>query len=88
MFKLNKFYFFISLVIGLLFAYLFTPQPDVIIRYPTPENAGKIIYQDSNEVCYKYIANEVQCPADKSLIKDNYLQKVDNEKKNKKFSIF
>ena len=88
MFKLNKFYFFISLIIGLFLAYIFTPQPEVIIRYPTPENAGKIIYQDNNDVCYKYVANEVQCPADKSLIKNDYLQKVNNENKNKKMTIF
>ncbi len=86
MFKLNKFYFFISLVIGLLFVYLFTPQAEVIIRYPTPENAGKLVYQDKNDTCYKYKANEIQCPADKSLINDHYLQK-DGVKKNK-FSIF
>tara|TARA_B110000858_G_scaffold94668_1_gene109104 strand:- start:26 stop:289 length:264 start_codon:yes stop_codon:yes gene_type:complete len=73
-FILNPYYFFISLVIGLFFAYIFTPTPEVIIRYPTPENAGKIIYQDTNDICYKYKAEEVQCPSDKSKIKTEYLQ--------------
>lgn len=88
MLKLNIYYFVISLTVGLLFAYLFTPQPEVIIKYPTPENAGKVVYKDVSDVCYKYKANEVSCPADKSKIVDNYLQEVDNAKLNKKFTLF
>ena len=83
MIKIDPFYFMVSLSIGLLLAYLFTPIPEIIIRYPTPENAGKIIYKDTNDVCYKYKSEEVQCPKDKSKIKDDYLQTVDNEKLNK-----
>lgn len=88
MLKINIYYFLISLTVGLLFAYLFTPQPEVIIKYPTPENAGKVVYKDVNDVCYKYKANEVSCPSDKSKIVDNYLQEVDNKKLNKKFTLF
>lgn len=88
MIKINVYYFITSLAIGLLLAYLLTPQPEVIIKYPTPENAGKIVYKDVNDVCYKYKANEVACPADKSKIVDNYLQDVDNNKLNKKFTLF
>ena len=86
--SIDPFYFFISLVIGLFFAYLFTPTPEVIIRYPTPENAGKIIYQDTNNICYKYKAKEIQCPSDKSKIKTDYLQKVNNEDKNSQYNFF
>ena len=53
------FYFFIALFIGLFVAYVSTPVPHVIIKYPTPENAGKIIYRDDADVCYKYKATEV-----------------------------
>ena len=38
--------FIISFCIGILLVYLLTPIPKIIIRYPTPENAGKIIYKD------------------------------------------
>lgn len=62
-------YFFIALFIGLFYTYLTTPMPEVIIKYPTPENAGKIIYKDKADVCYKYVAKEVSCPADKTQIK-------------------
>jgi len=88
MIKINVYYFITSLAIGLLLAYLLTPQPEVIIKYPTPDNAGKIIYKDVNDVCYKYKANEVVCPSDKSKIVEDYLQDVDNNKLNKKFTLF
>ena len=62
--------FFISLALGLLFFYVIAPQKRIIIKYPNPENAEKIIYKDNNENCYKFKAEEVKCPANKSLIKD------------------
>lgn len=62
-------YFFIAFSIGILIAYLITPTPEIVIKYPTPDNAGKIIYRDTADVCYKYRAKEVSCPADKSGVK-------------------
>ena len=62
-------YFFISFCIGMFFVYISTPKPKVIIKYPTPENAGKVIYKDNSGVCYKYVANEVKCPANTKEIK-------------------
>lgn len=63
--------FFIAFGIGLFITYITTPPRKVVIKWPTPENAGKIIYKDQTENCYKYEANEVQCPDDKSKIKNN-----------------
>lgn len=65
---LNPKYFLISFSLGIFFVYLFTPQPRIIIKFPTPDNAGKILYKDNNDVCYKYKATEVQCPINKKLI--------------------
>ena len=64
------FYFFIALFIGLFIAYISTPVPDVIIKYPTPQNAGKIVYRDDSDVCYKYKADEVNCPKDLTTVKE------------------
>ena len=61
--------FFIALAVGFLYAYLTTPYPRVVYKYPTPYNAGKIVYIDDADVCYKYRVQEVQCPADKDKIK-------------------
>ena len=66
--KLNPFYFFMALFIGLMFTYVFTPTPDIIYQYPTPENAGKITYKDSADTCYKYKSNKVACPKDEKNI--------------------
>ena len=74
MFKFTNFIdpnaFFISLSIGLLIFYVIAPQKRVVIRYPNPENAGKVVYKDSNENCFKFKAEEVNCPKDKNQIKD------------------
>lgn len=67
-------YFFLSFFFGILMVYLSTPKPKVIIKFPTPQNAGKIIYKDNSGVCYKYIAKEVKCPMNTKEIKMTDLQ--------------
>jgi hypothetical protein len=62
-------YFVAALAIGLLYTYLTAGKPTLVIRYPTPENAGKITYRDDADVCYKYKVMPVTCPADANLIK-------------------
>lgn len=62
--------FFISLALGLMFFYVIAPQKRVVIKYPNPENAGKVVYKDTNENCFKFKAEEVTCPKNKSDIKD------------------
>ena len=62
--------FLISLSLGILFVYLFQPDLKVIYVYPTPDNLNKIQYKDKAENCFKFEAQEIQCPADKSKIKD------------------
>lgn len=66
--------FFIALAIGLFFTYIFSPPKKIIIKWPTPENVGKVIYKDDAESCYKYKANEIPCPSDKSQIANNSIQ--------------
>ncbi len=67
--------FLISLALGLLFVYLSSPDPTVIYVYPTPENVDKIKYKDKASNCFKFDANEVPCPKNKSDIKTIPLQK-------------
>jgi len=66
--------FLISLCIGLFYTYITTPYPQVVIKYPTPFNVGKITYVDKNNVCYKYQIEKVSCPTDKSKIKTYQFQ--------------
>ena len=77
---LNFKYFLISFSIGIFIVYINTPTPEIIIKYPNPENAGKIIYKDDAGVCYKYKANEVKCPSDNKNIEAQPLQYIENKK--------
>lgn len=60
--------FLISLFVGLAYAYFSSPEPQVVIKYPTPFNIKDTIYRDKNGVCYKYKIREVDCPNDRSKI--------------------
>jgi hypothetical protein len=66
---IDPFYFLIALCVGLFYTYITAPVPQIIIKYPTPFNAGKITYVDQNDVCYKYQIKKVTCPKDRSQIK-------------------
>lgn len=71
---IDTFYFILAFGIGIFLSYIFAPEPHVIIQYPTPENAGKITYQDDAGVCYRYKAVPTQCPKDQSKVKELKIQ--------------
>ncbi len=58
---LNAPAFLISFSFGLFYSYLTFPEKRIILRHPTPNNAGKIIYRDNSDNCFKYMAKEVKC---------------------------
>ena len=62
--KINWNVFLFSLCLGLFFCYIFTPEPSIVIKYPTPENTSDVVYVDKANNCYKYKATEVECPQD------------------------
>ena len=70
---LNKFFdpivFIISLCIGIMIVYAITPPPKIIVKYPTPENSGRVIYKDEAHNCFKIFSSEVNCPENKKNIK-------------------
>ena len=43
----------ISIMLGIGIIYIYSPKPEVIIKYPNEKN----IYIDNNNVCYKYKKN-------------------------------
>jgi hypothetical protein len=65
----------VGIVIGIISIMLIKPEKEVIIKYPTPENAGKITYKDKNGICYKYIAKDVDCDKNELRLKDFPLSK-------------
>ena len=62
-------YFFISFAIGILFVYILSPKPEVVVKFPSPYNSGNVVYKDKNDTCYKYQSEKTECPLDGKLIK-------------------
>jgi hypothetical protein len=56
--------FLIAFCIGLIGVALIEPAPELIIRWPTPQNAGLITYLDRASNCYEYKAKKVKCTTD------------------------
>tara|TARA_Y100000310_G_C20108717_1_gene546112 strand:- start:279 stop:518 length:240 start_codon:yes stop_codon:yes gene_type:complete len=73
-YKINWHAFIISLSIGLFLCYITFPQPKIVVKFPTPENAGSVIYLDDSGNCYKYEAKEVNCPKDMKGVLKNPLE--------------
>ena len=65
----------LGLVIGVVAILMIKPEKEVVYKYPTPQNAGKIVYKDKNGVCYKYSSKEVNCDSNESRLKDFPLSK-------------
>lgn len=79
--KIHPLYFFIAFAVGLMLCYVTNPKPDVVVKFPSPYNAGQVIYKDKANQCYKYQADKVSCPADKKLIKPQPIQEDFKAKK-------
>lgn len=53
-----------SFAIGMLFTYIVTPPPKVIVKFPSPYNAGKVMYRDKSDTCYMFKSEAVDCESD------------------------
>ena len=67
--KIHPFYFILAFAIGILYCYVTKPVPNIIVKFPSPTNAGKVVYKNEDESCFKFQASKVECPRDKHLIK-------------------
>tara|TARA_B100000925_G_C21812991_1_gene389603 strand:- start:189 stop:461 length:273 start_codon:yes stop_codon:yes gene_type:complete len=66
--NINTKWFLLSFAIGLFLVYCSAPKPEIIIKYPTPDNASHTIFKDDIDNCYKFDVEQVKCPTDKKLI--------------------
>lgn len=66
-FQLHWKAFLIAFAIGIAYVYFRVPPPKIVVKYPNPYNAGKVVYQDETNACYKYSAQKVDCPAEKDI---------------------
>ena len=68
--KIDIVVFFVSLCIGLFMCYITNPTPEIIIKYPNPDNNDIITYIDEASNCYKYEIEKLDCPVDQTQIND------------------
>ena len=73
---INPLYFIVSFIVGLIYIHFTQAPPRVVIKYPTPHNAGKITYVDDAGVCYKYAVKKTNCPANKTTISNIPIQQA------------
>ena len=73
-FKFNVLAFMTALCVGLIYTYYTSSSPKIVIKWPTPYNAGNLVYKDDSNVCYKYQIKKVKCPASNKNIKDFKIQ--------------
>lgn len=67
--RLDPVFFLASFVVGLLFVYLTTPARQVVIKFPSPLNAGRVVYRNAaGDSCFKYRADKGSCPKDAAKI--------------------
>jgi hypothetical protein len=63
-FKFNIPAFVIAFILGIAYVFLSTPQPKLVIKYPTPYNAKKLTYKGLSDECYQFEASETECTDD------------------------
>ena len=57
--------FLVAFSVGLLLVYLSHPKPKLVVKFPSPYNAGQILYRDDADMCFRYRAEKVACPQDR-----------------------
>jgi hypothetical protein len=67
--KINLFYFLIAFAFGILYVYISRPETKVVVKFPSPYNAGRVTYRDQAGACYKFKAEKKSCPIDKEAIR-------------------
>lgn len=60
----------IGLACGVVAILFIKDEKKVVYKYPNPETCSKIVYKDKNGVCYKYIANKLDCDKNEGKLKN------------------
>lgn len=67
--KIRPLYFFVAFGVGLFMCYILAPKPEIVVKFPSPYNAGKVVYKDKADNCFVYNSSNIECPRDKESIK-------------------
>ena len=57
--KLLPVYLISAMFITMFILYVLYPEPEVMIKYPTPDQELSDVYVDDNNVCYRYKRKEI-----------------------------
>lgn len=57
--KIIPIYFITAMFITMFVLFLTQPYPNIIIKYPSPEDEISDVYIDDNDVCYRYYRREI-----------------------------
>lgn len=63
MIKLSLYALAIGFVAGLMTVQITKAPAESIVIYPTPDNAGKLLYKDRAGLCYSYAKKYRDCDA-------------------------
>jgi hypothetical protein len=61
-------YFLIAFFVGLIITYITVPEPEIVVRYPSPDGGRMPVFRQKSGVCIKYEAEKTTCPSDDSAI--------------------
>lgn len=64
----------VSFLLGLIFIYYHSGEPIHIYIYPTNKNIENVQVKDTTGSCFSVKTEKIQCPADKSKIKQIPMQ--------------
>lgn len=62
--------FLIGVVIGIIAVIFGKPEQNVVYKYPNPKTAKDTVYKDKNGICYRYVANLVDCDKNEAKLKE------------------
>jgi hypothetical protein len=63
--------FMLGLVLaGIAFIWLKPESSDKVVKWPHPNNAGKVVYRDRNGLCYTFEAQITDCVKVKEKLKN------------------
>jgi hypothetical protein len=68
-FRFNVLVFLAAFAVGMMYVYINVPPVKYVLTYPTPYNAGNVVYKDAAGTCFVFDAKKVECPQDKKKIK-------------------
>jgi hypothetical protein len=51
----------LSFAIGMFLVYIVAPPPEIVLKFPSPYNAEKVLYRDKSNTCYRYHSEKVSC---------------------------